>query len=440
MNVPVNQNDVELALAEQFNSLADSHKDMPMILAEARSAAVAGLIENGLPHRRVEAWKYTDLRSLMRDAYPLADEALAAEVEVNLAETTFANLSGTKIVFVNGVLRKDLSGLEDLPDGVSIGSLASAYASDSNQLLATEPYMSGGNDNAIGYLVSVFAGEGLVLSVDEGVKVVDPIHLIYLNRSAEPFASYRQALISVAAGASLTLLESHVGSVAYQTCGVVGFDLAENAELDHIKHQADSGEAQHLSRARVRLASKAACRSFTLNNGASVSRNETFIEYTGVEAYGHVSGAVLLRDKQHSDTTILVDHAVPDCNSEQTFHYVLNDNSKGVFQGRVIVQPGAHGTDGRQSSKALLVSDRAEMNAKPELEIFNDDVQCAHGSTVGELDEDLLFYLRARGIPLAEARTLLIQAFIGGAVETIRSETVREIIGEAAEAWLKEAY
>lgn len=438
MNAPIDKNEVEQALLKQSEANAGFLKSAPSVLADARRAAVEGLDSLGLPHRRVEAWKYTDLRNLMQTAFPLAEKDIASKKDVVGHVTPFSDLPGAKLVFANGFLREDCSDVDALPKGVTLEPLTDAFAANPDLLLGTRPGENKGSENAIGNLVSALADEGLVLRVGAGKKIAEPIHLIYLNRADKPFAAYRHMLVILEEGASMTLLETHHGHDDYQTCGVLGFDLATKAELDHVKIQSESETAQHLSRISMRIAENALCNSFTLNTGAGVSRNEAHIEYTGSHSNVHVSGACLLKDKQHADTTIIVDHAVPDCNSEQTYKYVMNHMAKGVFQGKVIVRPGASGTDGRQSANAMLLSDRAEMNAKPELEIFNDDVQCAHGATIGELDDDLLFYLRARGIPEPQARALLVQAFVGGAVETIRDDAVREAVGATVEAWLSE--
>ncbi len=438
MNVSVNQNDVERALEAQFDSLADSHKELPTILAEARREAVADFGRSGLPHRRVETWKYTDLRKLMRTAFAPGDQAAAAKANVTPDGAIFAGLPGVKLVFANGFFREDLSNADQLPEGVTLEPLKEAFTRDPELLLATGKTSGGGKENAIGDLVAALCDDGFVLRVGDGVETGEPVHLVYLNNAPEPFAAYHHVLVSLGSGASLTLLESHTGSGAYQVSGALGFELGDNAVLDHVKHQGEAPQAQHLARMVVRLADNSSLRSFTLNNGANLSRNETHVVARGSNSFVQLSGAGLLKNKQHGDTTIVMDHAVPDCNSEQTFKFVMDDEATGVFQGKVIVRPGAHGTDGRQSSNALLLSERAAMNAKPELEIYNDDVQCAHGSTIGELDEDLMFYLRARGIPEGPARALLIQAFIGGAVEMIRDEAIRETISGAVETWLEE--
>ncbi|MBZ0215567.1 MAG: SufD family Fe-S cluster assembly protein, partial [Fimbriimonadaceae bacterium] len=356
MNVQTNRNDTEQALHRQLEAYSPSAKSTPSVLADARRAAVEGLNSSGLPHRRVEAWKYTDLRNLMRTAFPLATRDSAAGVKIKAYKTVFDDLPGTKLVFVNGFLRDDLSDGNNLPDGVTLEPLTDAFASNPDLLLGTLPGQAKGSENAIGNLVSALADDGLVLRVAANRKIAEPVHLIHINEAGEAFAAYRHVLVVMGEASSLTLLENHQGSGAYQTGGVLGFDLEANAELDHVKLQGESKNAQHLSRIAIRLAGNTACRSFTLNLGAEVSRNEAHIEYAGPQSFAHVSGASLLRDKQHADTTIVVDHAVPDCSSAQTFKYVMNDNARGVFQGKVIVRPGAHGTDGRQSSNALLLS------------------------------------------------------------------------------------
>jgi len=297
MNVPIKQTDVEQALGEQIDRWADSHKDLPAILAGMRDTAVQGLKNNGLPNRRVEAWKYTDLRKLMRDAFPPIDETAAGKVAVEADKATFHALPGTKLVFANGVLRRDLSDLDSLPDGITIQPLADALGETPDLLLATAAREGNSRDNAIGDLVAAFAGSGLVVRVAADTAIGEPLHLVHINAPDSPFASYRHILFVLEEKASLSIMESHQGEGAYQSCGVLGFDLREGATLDHVKHQAESHDAQHLARMGIRLEAKAACRSFTLSTGGNLSRSEANVQITGSDAYLHVSGATLMHDK-----------------------------------------------------------------------------------------------------------------------------------------------
>jgi Fe-S cluster assembly protein SufD len=214
--------------------------------------------------------------------------------------------------------------------------------------------------------------------------------------------------------------------------------VGARAEVDHIKICTDGAQALHLSTLMVELGERATLRDLSFVSGSAVLRNQLFVRFAGENATAQLAGASLLRGRQHVDTTLVVDHAVPGGSSRELFKSVLDDQSRSVFQGKIIVRPGAQKTDGKMMAKALLLSDDAEANSKPELEIFADDVQCGHGATAGALDEDLLFYLRARGIPLKQAEALLIQSFVGEAIDTIEQDAVKDALHAAALAWLHE--
>jgi Fe-S cluster assembly protein SufD len=213
--------------------------------------------------------------------------------------------------------------------------------------------------------------------------------------------------------------------------------VGEGAHVDHIKVTREGDKALHISSLMADVGAHARFNTFLFTTGGAVVRNQLFLNFGGESTIANIRGASLLKGRQHADTTMVVDHAAVGCRSREVFKTVLDDESRGVFQGKIVVRPGAQQTDAKMASHALMLSEEAEADNKPELEIFADDVQCGHGATVGALDEDLLFYLRARGIPTAEAEALLIQAFVGDAVEGIEHAGLREALMEAVAAWLK---
>jgi Fe-S cluster assembly protein SufD len=212
--------------------------------------------------------------------------------------------------------------------------------------------------------------------------------------------------------------------------------IGAKAALSHIKLQREGEGTYHLGTWRVTLAADARYGAFQFSTGAALARNQIYALFQGEGSSVNISGAFLMRGRQHCDTTLLVEHLVPRCSSRELFKMVLDDEARGVFQGKIIVAPGAQKTDGKQMAQALLLSETAEFDSKPELEIFADDVVCGHGSTSGQIDEDLLFYLKARGIPDAEARALLIQAFVGEAFELIEDEDLRNAFAATSAEWL----
>ncbi len=384
-----------------------------MNLAVARTPAEIALGGELLPNPRMEDWKWTNLRTLIDRPYPprQAVEAKAAEIDRLAASSPFANIAATRMVFVNG--RLDHTRSRRGNDAVA------AEAFD------PEPVLK---------LNAAFADDGAHLKLSGNANA--PVELVFLTTDDAPRTVATRNVIEVAAGASATLIETHLGAGDYLDCSVTEIRVGAGARLDRIKVEHEAAAAIHLSHAHVTLGARAVLRDFTLTAGARVNRqNGTYI-FTGEGAEAKIAGAYLLSGKQHADTKLVVEHRVPSCVSRELFKCVMDDHARGIFQGKVIVAPQAQKTDGKQSSHGLLLSPDAEFNAKPELEIFADDVACGHGATSGDLDHDYLFYLRSRGIPEAEAKSLLIAAFVGEAIETVENEAVREALVQYAEQWL----
>jgi Fe-S cluster assembly protein SufD len=239
-------------------------------------------------------------------------------------------------------------------------------------------------------------------------------------------------------GARLMLIESFEGPDAndYQVNTALQMFVGDGAHVDHVKVTREGDKALHVSSLMADVGAQARFNTFVFTTGGAVVRNQLFLRFGGESTIANIRGASLLKGRQHADTTLVVDHAVANGQSREVFKTVLDDESRGIFQGKIIVRQGAQKTDAKMASHALMLSDEAEADNKPELEIFADDVQCGHGATAGDLDEDLLFYLKARGIPQKEAEALLIQAFVGDAVEGIEHAGLREALMEAVVAWL----
>jgi Fe-S cluster assembly protein SufD len=404
-----------------------------------REAAIDLLTRRGLPNRRVEDWKYTDLRGLMRDAAPLAETPTSGDAAAAFNSTTrFAARDAMRIGFVNGHLVPELSDFAARSEGVEILSLGEALRSDHPLMREMSP-VEAARDNAAYALNAAFMNDGAVIRVGAGMAVERPIHLRFLNHGAAPFSTAVRVLLVVEAGASVTLIETHEGpdGVGYQPNTVVEIVAQDRAAVRHVRLNSDGKEALALSTLVARLGAHVSFDTVNVAVGASVARHQVFLTFAGEHANARVNGATMLKGRQHGDTTLLVDHAVPHGDSKELFKTVIDDAATGVFQGKIIVRPHAQKTDGRMMSAALLLSDGGTMNNKPELEIFADDVQCAHGATCGALDEDLLFYLMARGLPRKEAESLMVQAFLGEAVELVEHEQVREALVAVIEDWLR---
>ena len=235
-----------------------------------------------------------------------------------------------------------------------------------------------------------------------------------------------------------TIVELHVplGSAPSQVNAVTETIVGDGAKLQHIKLQTESAETTHLSSWMTQLGREAIYRAFQFSTGAALARNQLFVRFAGEGASSHLNGAVMLQGRQHNDTTMVVDHAVPGCESREFYKLVLDDETRGIIQCKVNVHRDAQQSDGHQMAQAMLLSDTAEFDSKPELEIFADDVVCGHGSTSGQVDEDYMFYLRSRGIPTDQARALLITAFVSEAIEKIDDDGLREALRALAGTWL----
>jgi Fe-S cluster assembly protein SufD len=437
MDAVVKTGGVERALADQF---ATALPRLPggKAVAATRSRALEAFAREGLPHRRVEEWKYTDLRALMREALPPAaapDKAAqdrAAKVLKTLPDGT------RRLVLVDGAFVPQLSDVGALEGGLSIRSLASVLGDDTNvhELLLSDDAGAG----PMFALNSALMSDGIVIDIAKDASPAKPLHIVHVASGVAPAAAYTRSLLRVGSNVTATLVESFLaadGTQAYQVNDATMIALGDGARLDHVRLMEDAREAFNISTLKAVLGRDATYSIFNLTSGGAVSRYQAMLRFDGEGSRVHTYGVNLLNKTQHGDTTLVVDHAVPHCASREVFRAVMDDRARSVFQGKIIVRPDAQKTDGKMETRALLLSDDAEIDNKPELEIFADDVTCGHGATSGALDETLLFYLRARGLPAKDAQALLIQAFVGEAIEAIADDRLREAATAAAVRWLE---
>jgi Fe-S cluster assembly protein SufD len=427
----------ETGLAEAFTALRGGLADGAV--AARREEAFRRFETQGLPHRRVEEWKYTDLRALMRDAKPLAVAPdAAAKARAKSGGGMFAAVGARRIVFVDGAFTPELSDLAALEPGLKISSLADALGRGSPDV-AARLGTAGPAEGDVAYaLNTAFMGDGAVVEVGAGVQIARPLHLAFVYGSQRAAAVFSRSLVVIEVGAGLTLIESHEGpdGVDYQINTALDLMVGDHARFSHITVNAEGNTALHLATLNAIIGAKANVSDFAFLTGGLVVRSQLFVQCAGVGTTLNLGGASLLKGKQHGDTTLLVDHAAGGCQGRELFKSVLDGASRGVFQGKIIVRPGAQKTDARMMTRSLMLSEQAEADNKPELEIFADDVQCGHGATSGALDDNLKFYLMARGIPERDAETLLIQSFVGEAIETVAHEGARDVLTTATLHWL----
>jgi Fe-S cluster assembly protein SufD len=430
MNVEVrpNKTAAEETLAQAF---ADAKASLPGgdAIQARRDSAFRQFESAGLPHRRVEEWRYTDLRAFMREAKPLAGAPGAeAKERGRQGGSEFAELGARRLVFVDGTFVAEASDLADLEPGLKITSLSDALVGGTTDVLArlSEPGAADG-DLAFG-LNTAFMDGGAVIEAAEGAKIARPIHLVWVFGTEQAAATFTRSLVIAGAKSELCVVESFEGpdGVDYQVNTALDLSLGDAAIVEHIKVGKEGSAALHVSTITATLGEAAKLRDVTLTVGGTMVRNQLFVRCAGLGASVALSGASLLTGNQHADTTLVMDHAVGGCDSQELFKSVLDDQARAVFQGKIICRKDAQKTDARMMTQALLLSETAEADAKPELEIFADDVQCGHGATAGELDDTLKFYLMARGIPEKEAETMLIESFLGEVIDGIATAAIRE--------------
>jgi Fe-S cluster assembly protein SufD len=408
-------------------------------VAAMRTRALETFARDGLPHRRIEDWKYTDLRALMREVLPPAahpDKAAMDRAGKALKAHTFDGVR--RLVLVDGVFAPTLSDLTALEGGLSIRSLATVLADDKtvHDLLA-------GDDPAAGpmfALNSALMSDGIVIDIAKDSSPAKPLHIVHIASGMVPASAYTRSLVRIGANVTVTLVESFFaadGAQGYQVNDATMIVAGDGARLDQVRLMDDDRQAINIATLKVVLGRDVTYKLFNLTSGAAVSRYQAVVRFDGEGSRAETYGVNLLNNTQHGDTTLLVDHAVPHCASREVFRSVLDDRARSVFQGKIIVRPDAQKTDGKMETRALLLSDEAEIDNKPELEIFADDVTCGHGATAGALDESLLFYLRARGLPEKDAQALLIQAFVGEAIEQIADDRLRTAAMSVAQRWVE---
>ncbi|HXF53231.1 MAG TPA: Fe-S cluster assembly protein SufD [Hyphomicrobiaceae bacterium] len=443
MNVAVQKTKAERAIGEHFATVNGR-------LAEAswakslRSDAFAHFQAFGLPHRRIEQWKYTDLRERLKEAYPppLRAFAAASQVDIERALGPLAAIKAYRLVFLDGSFSAALSDAEPLAQWAEFVTLAAVLRGEGagvRERLAVRGFNAAG---AVRALNLAFMSDGAVFTVRPEARVDRPVMLVFARVADTPTAITTRNIVRVGGGAALSLIEVHVAlpgaSPGGQENAATDLLLQRGANVRHVKCLPAGADGVHLSNTDAELGESASLRSLQMTLSGALVRNELAISFKGKGAKLDASGAMLAAGSQHLDTTLFVDHEAPAGVSRELYKSVLSGRARAVFQGKIIVHPGAQKTDGKQMAQGLMLSPEAEFDSKPELEIYADDVACGHGSTCAEIDPDLVFYCRSRGIPENEARALLVRSFIAEAVEKVEEEPVREALMTLAEGWLQQ--
>ncbi len=419
-----------------------ARRSLPGGADDLRAVAIARFAELGLPTRRVEDWRYTDLRRL--GSLDSARLGGAGEVDGDYADEALgsgppgaiAALDAHCIVLIDGRCGSDASTLASLPAALSTLSLRLG-AENRAPVPALDREMAG--HAGLRALNTAMTRDGLVVDLPPGARLDKPVCVIHRrSRAHGGLAVHPRSLLRIGAGCELELIEVFAGDPDADgwTNAILDAELAEGARLRHLVLVAEPERAIHTGLSEITLGADAVYRGFVLTVGGGTARTETRVRLEGGGASCALSGGALVGGRRHADHTIEITHAVPRTDSSQVFRNVVDDRGRAVFQGRVVVEADAQKTDARQSCRNLLLSPSAEANNKPELRIFADDVKCTHGATVGDLDRDAMFYLRARGIGDTEARALLTRAFISELFDLVPVASARPVVEDAVAEWL----
>jgi len=431
LNTTSKADDGRQLLVEKFSQFKAA-TTQPQWQTTLRQAGITSFANDGFPTLHDEDWRFTNVAPIAKQSFQLAGPVAVNGAESKtLDNSVFTLLGGHRLVFVNGVFSPKLSVIKALPAGVRLESLAAAAASDSSLLEQHLGRYAHTANNSFAALNQAFFADGAFIFVPKGVEVTEPVQLIYISSAKHAGeAILPRNLVIAEANSKLTVVESYLSTanVAYFTNAVTEIVAGENATVEHVKLQDEAVSAYHIATIAGEFghASNVRVHSFAL--GAKLSRNNIRTKLAGEGLECVLNGLYLTRDEQLADHHMIVEHAQPHCASHEYFNGILDDKSRGVFHGRILVREAAQKTDAKQTNKNLLLSNNATANTKPQLEIYADDVKCTHGATIGQLNSESIFYLRARGIGSETARRMLIHAFAGEIIDRIKCEPARAVI------------
>jgi Fe-S cluster assembly protein SufD len=408
----------------------ENQTTQPSWLFPLRKAGMARFAELGFPTLKNEDWRFTNVAPIAKLPFnPVFEVDRDGLTRESIAGLIFGALDATRLVFVNGHYCEDLSSPAVRQPGVTVKNLAAALKTDSALLEQHLARYATGEDNSFAALNTAFFQDGAFVHVPAGKVLEKPVHLVFISTIKETGATaHPRNLIVAEKGSQATVLESYVSTVdvPYFTNAVTELVLGEGAVLEHAKFQDEHAAAFHIAAIHAHLGRSSNFISHSIATGARLSRNSIRTKLAGEGVECVLNGLYLTRGDQLADHHMVVEHAEPHCNSHEYYNGILDEKSKGVFHGRILVRQPAQKTDAKQTNKNLLLSEDATVDTKPQLEIYADDVKCTHGATVGQLNDESIFYLRTRGIGAGTARRMLIHAFAGEIIERIRCRAARE--------------
>ena len=435
----------------EFEKARQQRAGEPARIGRVRDEAMRRFLAQGFPTTRHEEWRFTSVAPIAAANFALANGSGAAG-ETTARPFEIPDVFGAELVFVDGSYAPALSTPGTLPAGVQAGSL-SAYAAGradaiEQHLTQVAPF----DRQPFVALNTAFFRDGAYINIPARTVLEKPIHVLFLSsgetrkdeqssRESRPHFSCPRVLVVLGEQSQAAIVESYAGAdgAEYFTNVVTEIVLGDSAVLDHYKLQHESTQAFHVSAVYLKAARSANCTSHSVSLGGALVRNDVIAVLGGEGGQCALNGLYVADGQRHIDNHTTIDHAMPHCDSREIYKGILADRARGVFNGKIIVRPDAQKTDAKQTNRALLLSEDAQVNSKPELEIFANDVKCTHGAAIGQLDEDAVFYLRSRGIGLAEARRLLIHAFAGDVLNRMALEPIRTTVERVLQRQLARA-
>ena len=416
----------------------------PAWLQDERESAIASLQERGFPTLKHEHWKYTDVRPITRRQFTTSNASFNGIGKSHVDGIRFQGLDCHELVFVNGCFSAALSGIHELPEGIVLQSLAQALQDGDEQLARSLTSISNKEKHAFAALNTAFMSDGAYIAIPDNAVVELPINLVFLtNRQQCSLVMHPRNVIVLGRHARATVVESYIGldDAEYFTNTLTEVVTGDGAQLQHYKLQQEGPQGFHVGYFSAQQQQDSRIESHSISLGGAIARNDIDVQLSAPGAHIVLNGLYMAAGKQHVDNHTLVNHSKPHTSSEENYRGVLNDHARAVFNGKVVVHEQAQKTDAQQANANLLLSDDAEVDTKPELEIYADDVKCSHGATVGQLDENMLFYLRSRAIDEKTARSLLTFAFADEVIKQINFAPIREkleyiVVGKLPDAGL----
>jgi len=408
-------------------------------LRPIRRAAIARFSELGFPTTRDEDWRFTSVAPIAQTPFRLTRDERVKLTPRALEQFAFPGLDCSRLVFVNGRYAPGLSALRPLPDGVKLASLAQALAADRDLLEQHLARYADYHHDAFSALNTAFMEDGAFVYIPRGVVLQEPVHLLYVSTAtAAPTMTHPRNLIVAGEESQATVVEDYVslGGEVYFSNVVTEVVVGGSSVLSHYLIERESTQAFNVSTLRVQQGRSSSVTSHTVLLGGALVRNNVHPVLAGQGGDCLINGLFMATGRQHMDNYMKVEHASPHCDSRQFYHGILDGRSRGVFHGRIIVHKDAQKTDAKQTNKNLLLSEEAQIDTKPQLEIYADDVKCTHGATIGQLNRDAIFYLRSRGIPEESARALLLFAFAGESLQRMKVEPIRKHLEGLVTQWL----